>query len=119
MTQPNLTPLQIAVYAVNCPNDDKSVDEVAHMIELYAINSILKELSPIDDWKAPNKRYQYFKDQLDLLKEAKWQKQDFEASKKIESFLTKWPKQCKAKSNAECKFGECDCSEISNFILPA
>ena len=42
-----------------------------------------------------------------------------EATEKIKSFLTKWPKQCKAKSNAECKFGECDCSEISNFILPA
>lgn len=56
---------------------------------------------------------------ISKIKEAEWQKQDIEASKKIESFLTKWPKQCKAKSNAECKFGECDCSEISNFILPA
>jgi len=117
MTQPNLTPLEIAVYAVNCPNDDKSVNEVYSLIDDHVIERLVRvknrlELSIliINELRKENEA---------LKKEIEWQKQDIEASKKIESFLTKWPKQCKAKSNVECKFGECDCSEISNFILPA
>lgn len=30
------TSLEIAVYAVNCPNDDERADEVAKLIEAYA-----------------------------------------------------------------------------------
>jgi len=38
----NLTPLQIAIYAVNCPTgDDKYVDEVAQMIRKFSIDSYL------------------------------------------------------------------------------
>ena len=33
----DLNPLQIAVYAVNCTNDDKYIDEVSEMIKTYAI----------------------------------------------------------------------------------
>ena len=117
MAKVTFTPLQIAVYAVNCPNDDKSVNDVYGLIDDHVIERLVRvknrlELSIliINELRKENEA---------LKKEIEWQKQDFEASKKIESFLTKWPKQCKAKSNSDCKFGECDCSEISNFILPA
>ena len=64
----NLTPLQIAIYAINCPiGNDEYVDEVAKMIERYAISKALKEHSPVDDWKAPNKRYYYLKELLEKL----------------------------------------------------
>jgi len=117
MGKVTLTPLEIAVYAVNCPNDDKSVNEVYNLIDDHVIERLVRvknrlELSIliINELRKENEA---------LKKEIEWQKQDIEASEKIESFLTKWPKQCKAKSNSDCKFGECDCSEISNFILPA
>lgn len=116
MGKVTLTPLEIAVYAVNCPNDDKSVNEVYNLIDDHVIERLVRvknrlELSIliINELRKENEA---------LKKEIEWQKQDIEAPEKIESFLTKWPKQCKAKSNADCKFGECDCSEISTFILP-
>lgn len=32
----DMNALQIAVYAVNCPNDDERIDEVCKLIEDYA-----------------------------------------------------------------------------------
>jgi predicted metal-binding protein len=50
MSNQKLSPLQIAVYAVNCPNDDKSVNEVSHLIESYSIN-IVKDKIDIKEAK--------------------------------------------------------------------
>jgi hypothetical protein len=42
----NLTPLQIAIYAINCPKEDRYFEEVAKMIDDYAKNK--KNHSNID-----------------------------------------------------------------------
>lgn len=39
-----LNPMQISVYALNCPKEDKYFEEVADLIERYADTKIYKEL---------------------------------------------------------------------------
>lgn len=39
-----MTPMQIAVYALNCPKEDKYFEEVANLIQRYADTKIWEEL---------------------------------------------------------------------------
>lgn len=44
-----MTPMQIAVYALNCPKEDKYFEEIADLIERYADTKIFKELEQKND----------------------------------------------------------------------
>lgn len=48
----DMTPMQISVYALNCPKEDKYFEEVADLIERYADTKVYKELeAPYEEFE--------------------------------------------------------------------
>lgn len=47
-----MTPMQISVYALNCPKEDKYFEEVANIIEHYADTKVYKQLeAPAEEFE--------------------------------------------------------------------
>jgi len=47
-----ITPMQISVYALNCPKEDKYFEEVANIIEHYADTKVYKQLeAPAEEFE--------------------------------------------------------------------
>lgn len=47
-----MTPMQISVYALNCPKEDKYFEEVANLIESYADTKVYKQLeAPAEEFE--------------------------------------------------------------------
>lgn len=55
-----MTPMQIAVYALNCPKEDKYFEEVADLIQRYADTKIWQELELPALQEPTGSRYNYY-----------------------------------------------------------